>query len=114
MFRQRGGVNGRGKGEGFSSGSIVAEVDPEAAEVFGVFFEAVVLGPDVFLLEEFEDAFPEDTGPFAGDDFDEGNFFVACFSNNVVEGGFNPVAPVEDVVEVEGELGHGNSGRILQ
>lgn len=85
---------------------VVAEVDPEAAEVFGVFFEAVVLGFDVFLLEEFEDAFFEDAGAFAGDDFDEGDFFVEGFAEDVVEGGVDLGALVEDVVEVEGEFGH--------
>jgi hypothetical protein len=81
---------------------LVAEVDPEAAEVFGVFFEAVVLGFDVFLLEEFENAFLEDAGTFARDDFDKGDFFVDGFAHDVVEGGINLPAFVEDVVEVEG------------
>lgn len=86
----------------------VAEVDPEAAEVFGVFFEAVVLGFDVFLLEELEDAFLEDAGAFAGDDFDERDFFVHGLADDVGEGGFDLAALVEDVVEVEGEFGHGS------
>jgi hypothetical protein len=89
----------------------MAEMDEEAAEVFGVFFDAVVEGFDVFLLEELEDAFFEDAAPpnfaFAGDDFDEGDFFVEGFLDDVVEGGFNLGAAVEDVVEVEDEFGHG-------
>jgi len=80
----------------------MAEMDPEAAEVFGVFFEAMVEGFDVFLLEEFEDAFFEDAGAFAGDDFDEGDFAVDGLVDNVVEGGIDLLAAVEDVVEVEG------------
>ena len=76
------------------------EVDEEAAEVFGVFFDAVELGFDVFLLEEFEDAFLEDAGAFAGDDFDEGDFFVQGFLDDAVEGGFDLLAAVEDVVEI--------------
>ena len=83
------------------------EVDEEAAEVFGVFFDAVVEGFDVFLLEEFKDAFFEDAGAFAGDDFDEGNFLVDGFAHDVVEGGFDLFAAVEDVVEVEFEFCHG-------
>ena len=77
------------------------EVDEKATEVFGVFFDAVVEGFDVFLLEEFEDAFLEDAGAFAGDDFDEGDFFVDGFAHDAVEGGFDLFAAVEDVVEVE-------------
>ena len=92
----------------------MAEVDPEAAEIFGVFFEAVVLRLDVFLLEEFEDTFLENAGTFAGDDLDEGDFFVDGFADDVVEGGFDLAALVEDVVEVEGEFGHGNSMRVGQ
>jgi hypothetical protein len=89
----------------------MAEVDEEAAEVFGVFFDAVVEGFDVFLLEEFEDAFFEDAAPpnfaFAGDDFDKGDFFIEGLVDDVVKGGFDLGAAVEDVVEVEGEFGHG-------
>ena len=85
----------------------MAEVDEDAAEVFGVFFDAVVEGFDVLLLEEFQDAFFQDAGTFAGDDFDEGNFFVDGFVHEVVEGGFDLAALVEDVVKVEDEFGHG-------
>ena len=45
----------------------MAEVDEEAAEVFGVFFDAVIEVLDVLLLEEFQDAFFEDAGAFAGE-----------------------------------------------
>ena len=79
----------------------MAEVDEEATEIFGVFFDAVVEGFDVLLLKEFEDAFFQDAGAFAGDDFDEGDFFVEGFAHDVVEGGFDLLAAVEDVVEVE-------------
>src|SRR4051812_2325401 len=84
-------------------------MDPEAAEVFGVFFYAVVAGFDVFLLEEFKDAFLEGAGAFAGDDFDEGDFLVAGLMDDVVEGGIDVGAAVEDVMEVEGEFGHGSA-----
>jgi len=85
----------------------VAEVDPEAAEVFGVFLDAVIKRLDVFLLKELEDALLEDAGAFAGDDFDEGDFLLDGIVDNAVEGGLDLFAPVEDVVEVEGEFGHG-------
>ena len=60
----------------------------------------------MFLLEEFEDAFLEDAGAFAGDNFDERDFFVEGFAHDVVEGGVDLAAFVEDVVEVEGEFCH--------
>lgn len=85
----------------------MSEVDKDAAEVFGVFFHAVVEGFDVFLLEEFEDPLFQDAGAFAGDDFDEGDFFIAGLVDNAVEGGLDLLAAIEDVVEVEGEFGHG-------
>jgi len=85
----------------------VAEVDPEAAEVFGVLFDAVVERSYLFLLEEFEDAFLEDAGAFAGDDFDEGDFLIEGLAQDVPEGGFDLFAAVEDIVKVEGEFGHG-------
>ena len=40
-----------------SAARSMAEMDPEAAEVFGVLFDAVIEGLDVLLLEEFEHAF---------------------------------------------------------
>ena len=79
----------------------MAEVDPDAAEVFGVFFHAVVLGADVGLLEEFEDAFLEDAGALAGDDLDEGDFLFDGFADDAVEGGVDLLAFVEEIVEVE-------------
>lgn len=84
-------------------------MDKNAAEVFGVFFDTVILGADLRLLEKLQDTFFERAGAFARDDLHQGDAFFDGLADDAVQRLVDLFTTVEDLVEVEFELGHAGS-----
>ena len=80
------------------------EVDEHAPEIARVLLDPVVLGLDIWFVEEAKDAFFELTRPFSGNDLDDARLGPLRLLDNTVQGPLDVVSPVVDVVEVKFEL----------
>lgn len=87
-------------------GGLEAEVDEEAAEVFAVFVDAVVVLFHLWLLKEAEDLLFQLAAALAGDDLDELDLLVDRLVDDVAEGVVDCARVVVDVVKVKFQLSH--------
>lgn len=84
----------------------MAEVDEDPPEIFVVFFQAVIEGTDVGLIEKAQDVLFQLAAALAGDDFDQIDAVVYSFLDDPIQFSLNAIPPIVDVVEIEFQLCH--------
>ncbi len=88
------------------SGSFEPEVDKDTAKILVVLLQAMVQLLDVFLFQETDDAFLELAAALARDDLNELDPLGYGLIDHAVKLRINGIALVENIMEVEFELGH--------
>src|SRR5580658_5206797 len=85
-----------------------AEMYEQPAEVLGVLLDPVVLGLDVFPLQEPQDVLLELPRPFARDDLDQRRLLGLRLVDNRLQGAVDVLPAVVNLVQVELQL-HGST-----
>jgi len=81
-------------------------MNEQASEIFRIFFQAVVQGLDVFLVQKTQNALFELTAPLAGDDLHNLNTLLDRVVDDLAQGLINVTPAVKDLMQVQFELGH--------
>jgi hypothetical protein len=81
-------------------------MNENATKIFIVFLDAMVQLANVRLIQKAQDLLLELPAPFAGDNLDELNAFVARLLHDAVQFGVNLRAAIVDVVQIQFEFRH--------
>lgn len=80
----------------------MAKMDKYPAKVTIIFFNPMIQGPDVSLIEKTQHPFFKLATAFTRNDLYQSNPLVYSFCHNPVEFRLNPLTAIIDVVQIQG------------
>lgn len=80
----------------------MTKMDKYPAKVAIIFFNPMIQGPDVSLIEKAQHPFFELAAAFARNNLNQGNALVYSLFHNPVEFRLNPLAAIINVVQIQG------------